>query len=202
MDFTRNTRIALCAATALAVGADIAKAEPIPVPEIDFALKAKLQQGATMDLAHSGAKMRVLIAGPKLPSSTLGIIDMRTGKMLLMLPDIPKAAAEADAPPAYRLAMPSGDGVRMGPSEVAGQPCEIWRVDKTEVGGPAFACITPDGIPLRTEVDIKGQRQLVYEATSLTRAPQDKSLFQLPPGTQTFKVPPGAANLLKGLLGK
>ncbi|MEP9376584.1 hypothetical protein ABLE91_07725 [Aquabacter sp. CN5-332] len=191
----------LCAA-ALVIWAVTAAADPLPVPETDFALKAKLQQGATMEMAHSGAKIRVLISGPNLPASTLGIIDMKRGKMLMMLPDVPKAAVEADVPPAYRAAMLKGEGTRMGPGEVAGQPCEIWRVDKSEaVGGPAFACITADGIPLRTEVEVKGKRQIAYEAMSVTRAPQDPALFRLPPGTQTLKIPPGAAGLLPGLGG-
>ena len=59
--------------------------------------------------------------------------------------------------------------------------------------------MTPDGIPLRTEIETKGKKQLVYEATSVTRGPQNPALFALPPGTQVMKVPPGAAGLMPAL---
>lgn len=192
--------ILFCAAT-LAMGTK-ATADPLPAPQVDFALKAKLQQGAAMDMAHSGDKMRVLISGPNLPASTLGIVDMKRGKMLMMLPDLPKAAVEADLPPAYRAAMLKGEGTLTGTAEVAGEACNIWRVEKSEsLGGPAFACITADGIPLRTEVEVKGKRQVAYEAVSLARRPQDPALFRLPPGTKVLKVPPGAASLIPALGG-
>lgn len=176
------------------------RADPLPVPSVDFSLKAKLQQGAVMDMAHAGARMRVHISGPKMPSAVVGIIDMKRGKMLVMLPDIPKAAVEAELPPAYRAAVPRGDGKPMGEDEVAGNPCTVWKIDKSQdLETPAYACITADGIPLRTQVETKGKKQLVYEATSVTRGPQNPALFALPPGTQVMKVPPGASGLMPAL---
>lgn len=177
-----------------------ALADPLPLPTVDFSLKAKLQQGAVMDMAHAGSRMRVHISGPKMPSAVVGIVDMKRGKMLMMLPDIPKAAVEADLPAAYRAAVPRGDGKPVGEDQVAGEPCTVWKIDKSQdLETPAFACVTGDGIPLRTEVESKGKKQLVYEATSVTRGPQNPALFSLPPGTQVMKVPPGAAGLMPAL---
>ncbi|MEW6256165.1 MAG: hypothetical protein AB1592_09420 [Pseudomonadota bacterium] len=177
-----------------------ADAAPLPLPQVDFALKAKVQQGVAMDLAQSGARLRIHLSGGKLPAPVLGIVDLRSYKMIMMLPDMPGSAVEAEVPPEYRRAFPRGEGEPVGADQVAGNPCDVWRVEKSaDLQTPAFVCITPDGIPLRTEIESKGQRQLVYEATSLTRAPQPASLFAPPPGTQILKVPPGAANLLPGL---
>lgn len=186
--------------TALSLCASAALAAPLPLPQADFALKAKVQQGATMDLAQSGGRLRIHLSGGKMLAPVLGIIDLKRFKMLMMLPDIPKAAVEAEVPPAYRTAFPRGDGERIGTDQVAGEACDVWRVEKSaDLETPAFVCITPDGIPLRTEVESKGKKQMVYEATALTRGPQNPDLFVPPPGTQILKVPPGAANLLPGL---
>ncbi len=177
-----------------------ALAEPLPVPSVDFSLKARVQQGAVMDMAHSGSRVRVHISGGKMPSAVLGIIDMQRGKMLMMLPDIPKTAVEAELPPAYRTALPRGEGTPAGQDRVAGNDCTVWKIEKSQdIDTPAFACITPDGIPLRTEVENKGKRHLVYEATALTRGPQNPSLFALPPGTKVMKVPASASGLMQGL---
>lgn len=190
--------VVLAAMLCLAGGA--AQAETLPMPQTDFALKAKVQQGTTMDLARSGNRLRIHLEGGKMPAPVLGIIDLKSFKMLMMLPDMPNAAVEAEVPPAYRSAFPRGEGEKVGADQVAGIDCEVWRVEKSaDLKTPAFVCITADGIPLRTEVESKGKRQLVYEATALVRAPQKPDLFVPPPGTQVLKVPPGAANLLPGL---
>ncbi|TCT08263.1 hypothetical protein [Aquabacter spiritensis] len=193
---------ALVGAGAAILLAGTASAEPLPVAATDFALKAALPRGAAMDMAHSGGRVRLLISGGDVPTPTLGIIDVKRGKMLVMLPNIPKAAVETDIPPAYRTAIPEGEGERVGTGEVAGEACDVWRIEKTQITeGVAFACITADGIPLKTEIESKGKRTLVYEVESLSRAPQDPAQFQLPRGTQTLKIPAGAGALIPALGG-
>ncbi|WP_127090949.1 hypothetical protein [Aquabacter cavernae] len=190
----------IASVAALCLSATAAFAEQLPVPQTDFALKAKVQQGVAMELAQSGGRLRIHLSGGKMPAPVLGIIDLKRYKMLMMLPDIPKAAVEAEVPPAYRTAFPRGEGEKIGVGQAAGEACDVWRVEKSaDLETPAFVCITADGIPLRTEVESKGKKQLVYEATFVSRAPQSADLFAPPPGTQIMKVPPGAANLLPGL---
>jgi len=189
--------IALAVLTAAAPGA---QGEPLPTPRVDFAVKAKLQDGATMDLAHSGAKLRVRVNAPQLPAPVVALVDVPKGKMIALTPNMPKMAVETDLPDRYRVAVLSGDGTPMGMSEVAGEPCEIWKINKAQgFNAPAVACITPDGIPLRTEVESKGKTVVAYEATSLSRAPQDPSLFRLPAGTSAVKLPSDAKGLMEGL---
>ncbi|OYX14090.1 MAG: hypothetical protein B7Z15_05150 [Rhizobiales bacterium 32-66-8] len=187
-------------AVALLMGTPAARAEPLPTPKIDFALKAKLQDGATMDLAHSGARLRVRVTAPQLPAPVIALVDVPRSKMIALTPNMPKVALEADLPDRYRVAVLSGDGTPMGPSEVAGEPCVLWKINKAQgFSTPAVACITPDGIPLRTDVDSKGKTVTAYEVTSLTRAPQDAALFRLPAGTSAIKVPSDAKGLMDGL---
>lgn len=189
---------------ALAVGLTVvpAQAEPLPVPSGDFSLKARLRDNVVMDLWHAGDRMRVTISGPRLPAAVVGIVDMRRGKMLMLMPDIPNTAVETNVPAAYGVAVLAGEGERTGTAQVAGEPCTLWRIESAKaLAGPATSCITQDGIALKTDVAIKGKPETVYEVTSLVRGPQPADLFRLPPGTQLLKVPPGAAGFLPGLSG-
>ncbi len=142
-----------------------------------------------------------MVDGPRLPATVAGIVDMKRAKMVMLLPDMPKMAMEAELPDDYRTAVVSGDGTRIGTSQVIGEPCDLWKVTTSKtVTTPVISCITADGIVLSTDVEVKGKTQRAYEVTSLARGPQDPSLFRLPPGTQMVKVPPGAANMLPGLI--
>ncbi|MFS8042171.1 MULTISPECIES: hypothetical protein [Xanthobacter] len=198
-------RIALCAVP-LAVplmGWGTARADPVPLPAVDFAVSADLRRGGTMELAHSQGKMRVEMVKPNVPGSIVGIIDLRARRMVVRTPNLPNMAVEIELPPEYALGALSGSGLRVGESQVAGEPCDLWKLDtqmSTSVG-PTTACITPDGIALRTEVEVQGRKQTVFEALKLTRAPQDPKLFQLPAGVQVMKVPKGKIGTALGLPG-
>jgi len=67
--------------------------------------------------------------------------------------------------------------------------------------GATSACITPDGIALRTEAEIQGTTRVLYEVESLKRGPQDPGLFQLPPGVKVMKVPQGKFGSMLGIPG-
>ena len=100
-----------------------------------------------------------------------------------------------------RTAVVTGEGTKVGTSQVIGEACDLWKITTSKtVKTPVVSCITADGIVLSTDVEVKGKQERAYEVTSLTRGPQDPSLFRLPPGTQLVKVPPGAANMLPGLM--
>lgn len=180
-----------------------ARADPVPLPTTDFALKADLKRGGTIDIAHSQGKMRVEIQKPNIPGSMVGVIDLNARSMVVRTPNLPNMAVEIELPPEYVLGALTGTGLRVGEDTVAGEACDLWKVDPQMKSalGPTTACITPDGIALRTAVEIKGTRQVVFEATSLIRAPQDQKQFQLPPGTQVMKVPKGKIGAALGIPG-
>lgn len=186
------------------LGLGAACADPVPLPTVDFALSADLRRGGTMELAHSQGRMRVEMTKPNVPGRIVGIIDLRARRMVVRTPNLPNMAVEMELPPEYALGALSGSGLRVGESQVAGENCDLWKLDApaSPVGGvalgPTTACITPDGIALRTEVEVQGKKQTVFEALKLTRAPQDPKLFQLPSGVQVIKVPKGK---LGGALG-
>lgn len=189
------------------LGAGAACADPVPLPTVDFALSADLRRGGSMDLAHSQGRMRVEMTKPNVPGSIVGIIDLRARRMVVRTPNLPNMAVEMELPPEYALGALSGSGLRVGESQVAGEACDLWKLDApvSSAGGvslgPTTACITPDGIALRTEVEVQGKKQTVFEALKLTRAPQDPKLFQLPSGVQVIKVPKGKIGSALGLPG-
>lgn len=181
----------------------LASADPVPLPTTDFSLKADLKRGGSIDIAHSQGRMRVEIQKPNVPGSMVGIIDLKARRMVVRTPNLPNMAVEIELPLEYVLGALSGTGLRVGEDTVAGEACDVWKVDPQMKSalGPTTACITPDGIALRTVVEIKGTKQTVFEATSLTRAPQDQAQFQLPPGTQVVKVPKGKIGAALGIPG-
>ncbi|MEP9354918.1 hypothetical protein ABLE93_15120 [Xanthobacter sp. KR7-65] len=181
-----------------------ALADPLPLPSTDFSLKADLKRGGSLDVAHSQGRLRVEIMKPNLPGSVVSLIDLKARSMVVRTPNLANMALEIDLPAEYALGIFAGRGQRIGEAQqVAGEPCDLWRVDPqvNSSVGPATACITPDGIALRTEVEIKGRKQTVFETTQLTRAAQDPKLFQLPPGVQVLKVPKGKLGAALGFGG-
>ncbi|MFG1477144.1 hypothetical protein V5F53_00600 [Xanthobacter sp. V4C-4] len=187
----------------LCLGLGSAVADPLPLPTADFSLKASLPRGATMDLSHSQGRMRVEVSKPEVPGSVVGIIDLKARRMVMLAPNLPKMAVEIELPPEYVAGALTGTGTKGGSSQVAGEPCDIWQVDPPldRKIGPTQACITPDGIALRTEADIQGTRRILYEVTNLTRGPQDPRQFELPPGVKVMKVPQGKLGGMLGLPG-
>lgn len=187
----------------LASGPAPAMAEPLPLPQPDFQLKASLRGGGTLDLTHSQGKIRVEMSRAGVSSTIVGIFDLKGRRMLMMVPAMPNMAVEMDIPPEYAVGALVGEGQRTGGSAtVAGESCDLWKVESRHASaiGPTTACITADGIALRTEVDNKGKPEVIYEVTSLTRAPQPPSRFLIPPGTQVIR-PKGGLGGLPGLLG-
>lgn len=181
-----------------------AMADPLPLPTVDFALKANVRRAGTLELAHSGGKMRVEINNPSAPGPMIGIIDLKNRKMTMLMASVAKAAVEIEIPQENAFGALQGEGLRVGEGMVAGEPCDLWKVEPlaTMNAGPTVACITPDGIALRTEIERKdGRKDLVFEATSLTRGPQDPKLFQLPPDVTVIKAPAGKIGRMLGVPG-
>ncbi|MCH8491125.1 MAG: hypothetical protein LAT81_14520, partial [Oceanicaulis sp.] len=75
----------------------------------------------------------------------------------------------------------------IGSDVVAGEPCDIYRVDDSDTGEPGDICITDDAIILRVETGTG----VVFEAEEFERASQDPSLFEVPEGYQRMQMPGG-----------
>ncbi|MFG1403154.1 hypothetical protein [Xanthobacter sediminis] len=189
-------------AAVLALGLGPALADPLPAPAGDFSLKARLPHGALAEMAYSQRRMRTEVSKPDVAGTMVALIELDTRRMVMLSPQMPKVALEMPMLPEYVVGIVTGTGTRTGRSEVAGAPCDQWRIDPpAELKGKAVsleACITPDGISLRAEVEIQGSRKMLYEATELVRGPQDPKLFALPPGVKVVKMPKDKLGLIPG----
>lgn len=174
-----------------------ATAEPVPMPQTDYAAKGRFAGGGEISVRHRAGKMRLDFTVAGAPVTMTGIVDLGSRKVLMTMP-IPgaKTALEIDLADGGSFGQAVGEGRRTGSATVAGERCDTWEIDG-KGAGKAVACVTADGIHLRTEVENDGKRQTVMEIGGLTRGPQDPKLFELPPGTQITKAPAGM-NVLPG----
>ncbi|MBK8007291.1 MAG: hypothetical protein IPK23_01625 [Rhizobiales bacterium] len=154
--------------------APAAKAETIPLPKIDYEAKATLLNDGSLLTRHSKGKMRIEVQMRQLKETMIGFIDLNRKVMVLLLP-IPGMQDTADT--------------------VAGERCTIWKVSSND--NRAEACITPDGIALRTRAAIEGKTQTVFEVTELKRQPQKPADLEVPPSVNIMKLPKG----IKGIPG-
>ncbi|HSI38983.1 MAG TPA: hypothetical protein VLA00_00360 [Xanthobacteraceae bacterium] len=178
-----------------------AAAEPLPRPSVDFAVKGTTPgREASLDLAHRGGQLRLDVGVAGLPGGVTGLIDPKRRKVVVLaaVPGMQNVAIEMDLPAEYAFASMPAEGVRGGAATVAGEACEVWRSTVKGVPEPVEACITADGIVLRTEASINGRRRVVFEATEVVRAPQDPARFALPPGMKVTRLPKGMQGLLPG----
>ena len=175
-------------------GLEAARAEPIPLPSVDYQAKAKMMGGSAVTIHHSGGKLRMEIQPHGLPQIT-GIMDMSAHKMIMIgaVPGMNNMAMEIDIGKDASYGQVMGDGKRVGTATVAGESCELWEVEsKTGFNGePVTACISHDNIPLRTEATFEGKRRAIMEVTELQRTRQDPALFVLPANLQVMKLPRG-----------
>jgi hypothetical protein len=193
------TIVVLCATPAVS--------EPLPQPRTDFEASSKGPAGTTFVYRHHDGKLRVDMRVPSAQVAATSLVDISGHKVVaIMGPATSGVAVELDLNEA-EFGLPPGllDAKRIGATSVAGEPCNLWEVtyppsrSATRAGLPSatIACITPDGIPLRTETVTNSTRQVVMEATTVTRAAQDPNLFVVPPGTKIMKAPAA----MQGLLG-
>lgn len=192
-----------CVSLAGASFADVraAGADTLPMPKIDFALAGKtIGDNATVKMAHRAGRIRLEIDVAGMPGMTAFINPQR--RRMIMLSEVPgmqNMAVEVELPEQYAFAGLPISGTRLGTDTVAGEACDIWRAAEKSEAGPVDACITADGIVLRTQATVRGKPQVVFEATEISRAPQDPKRFELPPGVKVTRMPKGMQSLLPGL---
>ncbi|MFK8253631.1 hypothetical protein [Ancylobacter terrae] len=183
-------------------GAGAAGADTLPLPKIDFALAGRtLGDNATVKMAHREGRIRLEIDVAGMPGGMTAFINPQRRRMI-MLSDVPgmqNMAVEVELPEQYAFAGMPISGTRLGTDTVAGEACEVWRAAEKSEAGPVDACITADGIVLRTQATVRGKPQVVFEATEISRAPQDPKRFELPPGVKVTRMPKGMQSLLPGL---
>jgi hypothetical protein len=183
---------------ALTLAIPAAEAEPVPLPKVDFEARAKLLNDGTPFIRHSNGKMRIEMQMPQFKDPAIGFIDLSRKRMVLILPipGVQNTAMEVEFGDDAAFGQVVGDGERAGNSNVAGEPCTIWKV--TAAGdNRAEACLTPDNIALRTQVAIDGKTRTVFEVTELKRQPQKAADLDPPSDLSIIKLPKG----LKGLKG-
>ncbi len=181
----------LVAASLLAAGLGLsgaARAEPLPLPQADFAMEARFLDAGTLSMRHAGGKLRTEV---KVSGKTMTVwADLARKKAIVAVP-VPglSVAAEIDLAEDPRLGPLTGEGTRLGTATVAGETCTLWRVAaKAAPGGTATACITADGITLRIETSSEGKPRTVFEATELKRSPQDPAALTVPPDLSVIKL--------------
>jgi hypothetical protein len=184
----------------------VLRADPIPLPNVDYQAKATMMGGSAVTIRHSGGKLRMEIQPPGLGQTIVGIMDLASHKMVLLgsVPGISNMAMEIDVGKDASYGQVMGEGKRAGSASAAGESCELWEVDGKAAfnTGPVTTCIGRDNIPLRTEALIEGKPRTVMEVTELQRTKQDPALFALPANVQVIKMPKGAAPAAMGAPAK
>lgn len=177
----------------------IASAEPVPLPKIDYEAKAKLLNDGSLLVRHSNGKMRIEMQMPQFKDPAIGFIDLNQKRMVLMLPipGIQDSAIEAEFGDDATFGQVIGQGQRTGEQQtIAGETCTIWKIE-AGAEGSASACLTSDNIALRTQVNIDGKSQTVFEVVEVRRQPQNAASLDVPSNVSIIKLPKG----LKGIPG-
>ena len=180
------------AAVCIAFSVTIARAEPVPLPTIDYEANAKISDAAEMLIRHSKGRVRVEFSIPGTNQPIIGIADLNTKKMVMIakisgLDQI--NAFEIDFGEDLGLGQVVGEGRRVGTSTAGGEACTLWEI--TAKTGKATACIGADNILLKTEAEIAGQQQAVFEVTKVNRRPQNPADFEVPAGVNVVRLPKG-----------
>lgn len=179
------------------------RADPLPRPSVEYAATARTpREGTELKVVHGKGRMRIEIGEAGTAGAMTGLIDPRKKRMVMLtaLPGMEKMALEMELPADFSFADLPADGTRLGSDTVAGEACDLWRIEEKAVGSePVEACITPDGIVMRATATMNGKPKVVFEVTELTRGPQDPALFEVPKGVKITKVPRGMQGMIPGL---
>ena len=189
----KRTTIAGVAVLTLTGGA---WAEPLPLPSTDYATKGKMSGGISVEYRHSKGKMRMEMRGPEMPQPMVGYFDTksRKGVMVMNMPGMPPMAIETGLDDEGNAGVAGGTGQRIGSDRVAGEACDLWRMDaksSEEKRADAVGCVTRDGILLRMEANLEGKRQTVLEITEVNRTPQDMKQLTPPANLKPMQIPGG-----------
>jgi hypothetical protein len=176
-----------------------AQDRPAMLPTRDVAVTYRFT-GAAAGQGMAGMSMSWLAAQQLMRNDMGGVgwsvVDHRNqrGFMVMeqmrMVMDLPMQQAMQQFGP-----QANGNFTREGTTTVAGLPCTTWRFENPQ--GQGRACITADGVTLRSEGTFQGHSGGM-EATQVTYAAQDPARFQRPQGYQSMQMPGGAPGGMPG----
>lgn len=124
------------------------------------------------------------------------IMDQAAGTMIMLQPsqrmamEMPVGAqGGASGPDMQSMLDPSKYRFeRTGADRVLNQPCTVWRFSEKSGAANGTACITGDGVMLRTETTHQG-RPTRMEAVAVSLTAQPASLFEVPADYQRMQMP-------------
>jgi hypothetical protein len=150
------------------------------------ALLGKGEEQMTIAMLRHGAKTRMEMNSDGRASAV--VINPETNEALIMSNTGPKVAmkmAFEDLPQTPDQQWRAAAGAKAsGPCTHIGEVGIQWEVAATADAPAKRACITPDGIILRAEEN----GVVTWDATKVTRGPQDKSLFGVPADYQVMDM--------------
>lgn len=166
----------LCAGCATTV----VHAEPLPLPAVDFLVEGTLTRGGVetpMTMRHRNGRMRVdatmdgaeaTVHFDRAKRNAI-VVMQRAGRTFAMEID---PTTVGGAVTAWEV-----EATRLGADRIAGEECVDYEFERT-VGATLRACMTVDGVPLRT-IELSGERA-TWVAARATRAAQHPSWFVVP----------------------
>lgn len=176
-------------AAAILAGPAFAQDRPPLFPTRDVAVTYRMtggpQPGVEMSMSWlaSGQRMRADMPG----GMGFMVADQQAQRSFMvmeaqrMIMDIPMAQAAG-----AQEAMRNARFTRGAGDTVAGTACTIWRYETPQQNGTA--CITADGVMLRSQASMGGQ-QVSMEAVRVDYAAQDPARYERPQGYQTMQAP-------------
>ncbi len=192
----RRPSAAIAASLALLASAAIpaaAQDRPPINPTRDVAVTYRIEgggQAGEMRLAwlNSAQSLRTDMPG----GAAWSLTDMRTGRILMVLEaqravmEIPRDAAAGAGPV---QPSPTARFTRAGTETILGQRCTVWRME--DGGNRGEACVTADGVMLRSRGASAGGPSGAMTAVAVDLAPQDPARFRVPADYRTMQLPPG-----------
>ena len=170
----------------------LAQDRPVMIPTRDVSVAYRVATEPPADL-----RMSWLVAEQKLRVDMPGgigwsLVDQRTQKMSMVM-EQQRLVMELPTGGAGGINLPTQPPdtarfTRAGTATVAGLGCTVWRYEDSATKGKGEACLTADGVMLRSTGTHQGKTGTL-EATEVTYGPQDPARFQVPAGYQAMPVP-------------
>jgi Domain of unknown function (DUF4412) len=182
----------LLLATAAATQAAAQDRPPVN-PTRDVAVTYRIEgggQSGEMRLAWLNAAQTLRADLPG--GSAWSLTDMRSGRIVMVM-DAQRAAMEIPRDTASGAGpiqpSPTARFTRAGTETILGQRCTIWRME--DGGHRGEACVTEDGVMLRSRGSSPGGPAGAMTATAIDLGPQDPARFRVPTDYRTMPMPSG-----------
>ncbi|MCB4767516.1 hypothetical protein LGR54_02765 [Ancylobacter sp. Lp-2] len=173
-----------------------------PRPAVDFTLRGRtLPDGGDVHIVHRQGRIRVDVAVATVATTLTGFIDLKARKLAVLsnLPGLGRVAVEMTLPPEYAAIDMPADSQYWGTDTVAGEPCDIWRGTDRTTSAPVEACITLDGLPLRSLTYTDAGKKVMFQATDISRAALSPEAVALPKGVKVKRLPSAIQGMVPSL---